>query len=141
MQHTKHHPSSPSARIIVATAPHALRFRACLSAQQKQASTSAFVPTSAKDAIAKGLTQFHEQKDYADAARLFSVALTMKTSDEEATAALYNLGCAYTKLKQYKPAAEAICKAINEHNLKLSVALKVKPASRHAKECLLVISA
>lgn len=48
----------------------------------------------------------------------------MNPNEEEITAALYNLGCAHAKLKQWKPATEALVKAINDHRLKLSVALQ-----------------
>ena len=82
-------------------------------------------PASAKEAIESGLRSFNQKKSYAEAVQLFSTALELNPSEDEAMAALYNLGCAYTKQKQWKPAADAIVKAINDHKLKLSVALKV----------------
>lgn len=82
-------------------------------------------PSSAKEAIESGLLSFNQKKSYAEAVQLFSTALELNPSEDEAMAALYNLGCAYTKQKQWKPAAEAIVRAINDHKLKLSVALKV----------------
>lgn len=72
-----------------------------------------------------GLKEFQETKDYSEAVRLFKAALDLKPSSEEAAAALFNLGCAYAKLRNFKEASEAIGTAINEHNLKLTVALKV----------------
>jgi hypothetical protein len=89
-------------------------------------------PTSAKEAIEAGLKLFAEEKDYVEAARLFTAATEMRANDDEMRAALYNLGCAYTKLKQWKPAADSIVRAINDHKLKLSVALKVRWHCPHA---------
>lgn len=83
-------------------------------------------PGTAKEAIEAGLKQFNEQRDYKEAARLFNTALALEASDDEKCAALYNLGCAYTKLKEWKPASDMIVRAINDHKLKLSVALNVR---------------
>ncbi len=83
-------------------------------------------PTSAKEAIETGLVVFKEKHDYEEAVLLFKAALELKPNDDEAMAALYNLGCALTKLKQWKPAADAIVSAVNDYRLKLSVALKVR---------------
>lgn len=93
----------------------------------KAAASTQYQPASAKDAIETGLKLFNEEKNYTEAARLFNVALEspdFKANGEEKQAALYNLGCAYAKLKQYKPAADSIVRAINDHNLKLTVALQ-----------------
>jgi len=87
----------------------------------------AYVPTSAKDAIDTGLKIFATQRDekgYAEAARLFKAATEMNANDEEMCAALYNLGCAYSKLKMWKPAADAITRAVNDYRLKVTVALE-----------------
>lgn len=48
----------------------------------------------------------------------------MKPNDDEARAALYNLGCALAKQKKWAEASESIVTAINAYKLKLSVALK-----------------
>lgn len=85
-------------------------------------------PTTAKAAVEAGLQVFQERKDYAEAVRLFKAALDLSPNSEEAAAALFNLGCAQAKLRNFKDAAQAIGTAINEHNLKLSVALKVGPS-------------
>ncbi|KAG2498001.1 hypothetical protein HYH03_004260 [Edaphochlamys debaryana] len=87
-------------------------------------SKSLYEPSSAKDAIETATRVFKEQNDVVEATRLYRLSLTMKPNDDEACAALYNLGCALTKQKQYGEAAECIVKAINEYRLKLSVALK-----------------
>ena len=81
-------------------------------------------PTTAKSCVEAGLISFKEQRDYSEAIRLFNLSLTKNPNEEEVTAALYNLGCAHAKLKQWKPATEALLKAINDHKLKLSVALQ-----------------
>ena len=82
-------------------------------------------PTSSKEAVESGLRSF-QTKHYTEAVQLFNTALELNPSEDEAMAALYNLGCAYTKQKQWKPAAEAIVRAINDYKLKLAVALKVE---------------
>eukprot|EP00198_Chlamydomonas_reinhardtii_P013350 XP_001702687.1 predicted protein [Chlamydomonas reinhardtii] len=48
----------------------------------------------------------------------------MQPNDDEARAALYNLGCALTKQKKFSEAVEAIERAINDYGLKLIVALR-----------------
>lgn len=84
-----------------------------------------YTPTSSKDAVEKGLAAFNERNDYDEAQRLFQAAMALTPTSEEAAAALFNLGCAYAKQKKWQQAADAIGQAVNEHNLKLSVALKV----------------
>jgi TolA-binding protein len=86
-------------------------------------------PTTAKAAVEAGLQVFQESKDYAEAVRLFKAALELQPNSEEAAAALFNLGCAYAKQRNFKAASEAIGTAINEHNLKLKVALQVSRGS------------
>jgi tetratricopeptide (TPR) repeat protein len=83
------------------------------------------VPTTAKQAVEEGLAAFNERKDYNEALRLFKAAMELKPNDEEAIAALYNAGCAHAKRKEWREASEAILSAVNEYNLKLSVALQV----------------
>lgn len=46
-------------------------------------------------------------------------------SDDEARAALYNSACAHAKLKQWQPATDAVRKAVNDYQLRLTVAVKV----------------
>ncbi|GAX77479.1 hypothetical protein CEUSTIGMA_g4923.t1 [Chlamydomonas eustigma] len=81
-------------------------------------------PKSAKEAVESGLLLFNDKKNYAEAIQLFNTAMQLQPTEDEAMAALYNLGCAYAKMKQWKPASEAIVRAINDYRLKLSVALK-----------------
>jgi len=81
-------------------------------------------PTSSRGAVEEGLKLF-QKKSYAKAVEHFNTALELNPTDDEAMAALYNLGCAYTKQKQWKLASESIIRAINDYKLKLSVALKV----------------
>ena len=61
--------------------------------------------------------------------------MDLNPTDDEAMAALYNLGCALSKDKQWKAAADAIVLAINDYRLRLAVALKV-PAIIN---CLIVL--
>lgn len=89
-------------------------------------------PSSAKAAVEAGLQEFQQSKDYKEAVRLFKAALDLQPSSEEAAAALFNLGCAYAKLRDFKGAAEAIGTAINQHNLKLTVALQVSSTAGRA---------
>jgi hypothetical protein len=86
------------------------------------------VPASAKQAVEEGLVAFNERKDYAEALRLFTAAMDLKPSEEEAIAALYNAGCAHAKRKEWQQATDAILKAVNDYKLKLSVALQVRVA-------------
>ena len=95
-------------------------------APSSSAPTRAVDPTSAKEAVERGLQQFKERKDYAEAVRLFTLSLAMQPNEEEALAACYNLGCAHARLKQWKPAADAIVQAVNEHRLKLTVPLQAR---------------
>lgn len=81
--------------------------------------------STAREAVEAGLAAFSEARDYDAAVRLFTTALELSPSSEEAAAALFNMGCAYAKQRKFRLAADAIGRAINEHDLKLSVALKV----------------
>jgi tetratricopeptide (TPR) repeat protein len=96
-----------------------------VAAAKAEAKASKPQPKSAKEAVEAGLNEFAERRNYDEAVRLFKAAMDLKPSSEEAAAALFNLGCAYAKQRKFKDAAEAIGEAINEHNLKMSVALKV----------------
>ncbi len=63
--------------------------------------------------------------DYAQAVLLYVRAMEMRPNDDEARAALYNMGCALAKQKQWDKATDCIMQAVNNYSLKLSVALKV----------------
>ncbi|GLC51467.1 hypothetical protein PLESTB_000505700 [Pleodorina starrii] len=83
-----------------------------------------YQPTSARDAIETATRVFKEQKDVDEAVRLYRLSLDMKPNEDEARAALYNLGCALAKQKKWAEASESIVRAINDYKLKLAVALK-----------------
>lgn len=51
-------------------------------------------------------------------------AMTKRPNSDEARAATYNLACAYTKLKRWQEAADMVRSAVNDHDLKLIVAMK-----------------
>ena len=82
-------------------------------------------PKNAREAVESALRVQKEQKDYMEAVRLYSLAMEMKPNGDEARAALYNMGCALVKLKQWSKATQCVQRAVNDYNLKLSVALKV----------------
>ncbi|KAG2446119.1 hypothetical protein HXX76_000718 [Chlamydomonas incerta] len=83
-----------------------------------------YQPTSARDAIERGTEVFKKQNNLDEAVRLYRVGLELQPNDDEARAALYNLGCALTKQKKFAEATEAIERAINDYGLKLIVALR-----------------
>ena len=60
----------------------------------------------------------------------------MRPDNDEARAAHYNAACCYTALGQWEEAAENLVAAVNEYDLKFSVAIKV-PFSIGAPEKLL----
>ena len=107
----------------VAPLPHARHVLQASKADTAQA--PAYKPTSARDAIETGTNVLKDRKDAAEAIRLFQLGLEMNPNDDETRAALYNLGCALAKQRKWAEAADSIVKAINDHSLKLSVALKV----------------
>lgn len=84
-----------------------------------------YTPKSARDAIETATKLQKEQKDYKEAVRLYVKAMEMNPNDDEARAALYNMGCALAKQKQWVKSTECVMRAINDYNLKLVVALKV----------------
>ncbi|KXZ41224.1 hypothetical protein GPECTOR_636g744 [Gonium pectorale] len=88
------------------------------------ASKPLYQPTSARDAIEVGTRVFNEDKDVDEAIRLYRLGLAMNPNEDEARAALYNLGCALAKQKKWAEAADSIVIAINDYRLKLAVALK-----------------
>lgn len=106
-------------------------WRATRSTQRCQAtktdgSATQYKPKDARDAIETATRLQKEQKDYAEAVRLYLQAMEMKPSEDEARAALYNMGCALAKQKHWAQATECVMRAINDYNLKLVVALKVR---------------
>lgn len=122
-------PAAPCARrprLLCTTAQFASRPSSQRSVRALAAKVAKPVPTSAKQAVEEGLAAFNERKDYAEALRLFRAAMEMRPSEEEAIAALYNAGCAHAKQKQWRDASESILRAVNDYNLKLSVALQDK---------------
>jgi hypothetical protein len=66
--------------------------------------------------------------------------MDLKPNSEEAGAALFNLGCAYAKQRKFKDAAEAIGDAINNHSVKMSVALQVRIHAPSSAAILLLLS-
>lgn len=84
-----------------------------------------YQPSNAKDAIETGTRVLKEERNTDEAIRLYQVAMQMQPSEDEARAALYNLGCALAKQKRWKESADNIVRAINDYKLKLVVALKV----------------
>ncbi len=61
-----------------------------------------------------------------EALRLFSEALDLQPTADEARAALYNSACCHAKLRQWQPAVDAISAAVNDYDLKLTVAFNVR---------------
>ncbi|EFJ44781.1 acetylglucosaminyltransferase [Volvox carteri f. nagariensis] len=94
------------------------------SSKPASASKPQYQPTSARDAIETATRVFKEQQDVDEAVRLYRLGLDMKPNEDEARAALYNLGCALAKQKKWAEASDSIVKAINDYKLKLTVALK-----------------
>jgi tetratricopeptide (TPR) repeat protein len=81
-------------------------------------------PATAKEAVERGLQAFQASR-VDDAIDLFNQAIALTPNREEAMAAHYNLGCAYTKNRRYDLAADSIMRAVNDYDMKLLVALKV----------------
>lgn len=94
--------------------------------QQAKSGEPLYTPTSARNAIETADAKLKQEKDATEAIRLYKLALEMQPNEEETTAALYNLGCAYTKTKQWQLAVDSIVSAVNDHNLKIIVPLKVR---------------
>ena len=92
--------------------------------QRQQPPTTATLPTTATACVEAGLAVFETKSDYQGALALFQRALTLNPNEDEARAALYNAACALTKLKRWQEAADAVVAAVNDHNLKLAVALR-----------------
>lgn len=79
--------------------------------------------TPAADSVEKGL-QLFQDGSYEQALVYFLRAKQLQPNNDEARAALYNAACAHTKLRQWQLAADAVVAAINDYDLKLSVAMK-----------------
>ena len=84
-----------------------------------------YTPSSARDAVERATAALKQQGDASEAVRLYKLAMSMQPSEDEARAALYNMGCALAKQKQWAAAAGAITAAINDRGLKISVAQQV----------------
>ena len=89
-----------------------------------QNKTSSPAKDSAKGSVERGLQLFSDG-NYRDALQYFESAMQAGPSDDEARAALYNSACAHAKLKQWQPATDAVRKAVNDYQLRLTVAIKV----------------
>lgn len=83
---------------------------------------AAATAATAKDSVELGLELF-AAGDAQGALSLFQGAMALSPSADEARAALYNSACAHTRLKQWAPAAAAVVSAVNDYDLKLSVAV------------------
>ena len=95
------------------------RLLARASSAQEQAAGAA---TTAKEAVERGLEAF--QSGNAEAAlQLFLQAQALQPDADEARAACYNAACAQARLRQWQPAVDSITRAVNEYDLKLTVAL------------------
>lgn len=95
------------------------------SATKTDGGATKYTPKNARDAIETGTLVLKDKQDYVEAVRLYNLAMQMNPNDDEARAALYNMGCAYAKQKQWQKSTDAILRAINDYQLKLSVALRV----------------
>lgn len=131
-QHAQHQqqplqPSLPAQHASSSSSSSSRRRGSVAAAAVKQPTSSnvpKYQPISARDAVETGLQEFRG-KAYAEAVRLYDAAMALGPNEDEARAALYNKGCALAKLRQWRPASDAVTSAINDYNLKLSVALAV----------------
>lgn len=71
----------------------------------------------------RGLEAF-QAGDAERALALFMRAQQLNPNDDEARAACYNAACAQTRLRQWQAAVDSLTRAVNEYDLKLTVALK-----------------
>lgn len=92
----------------------------CVAAGDRTDTTAA---ATAKQAVELGLQRF-EAGDAQAALDLFLRAQQLRPNDDELRAALYNAACAFTKLKRWSEATDAVMKAVNQYDLKLAVALR-----------------
>lgn len=86
-------------------------------------SSPAGLPQTAKDCVETGLERF-AAGDTEGALRLFLAAQELRPNPDEARAACYNAACAQVRLRQWQAAVDSLTQAVNEHDLKLAVALK-----------------
>lgn len=122
-------------------------FRHSLTAPRASASSSSSSspPTSqarsAKEAVELGLEAF-QTGDAQAALALFVRAQQLSPDEDEARAACYNAACAQTRLRQWEAAVDSIRRAVNDYNLKLSVALNDPDleALRERREWLAALS-
>ena len=78
----------------------------------------------AKEAVERGLDLFKTHKDATAALDEFLLAQRLSPSNDEMLAAIYNAACAYVELGRWQEAADSLEKAINQYDLKVSVALR-----------------
>lgn len=86
-------------------------------------STQRNAPQNAEAAVELGLDSFN-RGDHTTALNLFLTAKSLAKNDDESAAALYNSACALIKLQRWPEAADAVVEAVNNHGLRLNVALK-----------------
>lgn len=121
---------------LVRSAPQSARRCIRVLAAKAETKPGKPAPQSAREAVETGLAAFAERKDYDEAVRMFQTAMELQPSSEVAAAALFNMGCAYARQRKFKEAADVIGEAINKHQFKISVALKVWSWPFHPSLCL-----
>lgn len=104
-------------------------------------SSTASEARSAKEAVERGLEEFNAGNTET-ALALCVRAQQLSPDADEARAACYNAACAQTRLRQWAPAVDSIMRAVNDHDLKLSVALNDKDLEplRERREWLAALS-
>ena len=100
-----------------------LRRRQLSAAAASSGTSSPPATASAKESVERGLEIF-AAGDAEAALALFQRAQGQAPTPDEARAACYNAACAHTRLRQWQAAVDQLTRAINEYDLKLSVALK-----------------
>ena len=114
---------------LAPSSPLPLKCRATKSDPQNPSSTLPPALKNPREAVERGL-ELQKEKNFAEAVSLYKMAMQANPNDDEARAAQYNMGCAYAKLKKWREATDCVVSAINDYNLKLSVALQVWEAER-----------
>ncbi|KAL4422500.1 hypothetical protein ABPG75_008697 [Micractinium tetrahymenae] len=84
---------------------------------------SAAEARTAKEAVERGLEAF-QAGDAEAALALFLRAQQLSPNADEARAACYNAACAQARLRQWQAAVDSLTRAVNDYDLKLTVALK-----------------
>lgn len=104
--------------------------------------SKSMAPATAEEAVNKGL-EFFDAKKYDDALRMFRAAMEKPVSRDEARAAEYNAACALVKLERWGEAADSVKRAIEEHDLKIDVAVQDRDLAplRERKEWVDMIQA